>query len=122
MMRVMVARTMRLTAALWLVSLAVAGCKRAAVPAPGPDAPVADGAPGRAVPATPPPPATPAGMKAPFEPRRPAAAKTFSAGVKAHRAGKYAEAEQLFHQVVAARPDDTGARYQELRAAIRANP
>ena len=42
--------------------------------------------------------------------------------MKAYRTGKDAEAEQLLHQVVAGRPDDTAARYQELRAAIRANP
>jgi hypothetical protein len=61
-------------------------------------------------------------MKAPFERRTPAGAKAFSAGVKAHRAGKYADAEHLFHEAVAAWPDDTAARYQELRAAVRANP
>jgi hypothetical protein len=61
-------------------------------------------------------------MQAPFERRTPAAAKAFTAGVKAYRAGKYGEAAQLFHEVVAARPDDTAAGYQELRAAFRANP
>ena len=61
-------------------------------------------------------------MKAPFERRTAVSAKTFAAGVKAYRAKKYSEAERLFHQVVAARPDDTGARYQELRAAVRADP
>ena len=49
-------------------------------------------------------------------------AKSFAAGVKAYRAKKYGEAERLFHEVVAARPDDTAARYQELRAAVRADP
>jgi hypothetical protein len=81
------------------------------------------GAPGASVTAAPSPAPTPAGMKAPFERRRPvAAANDFAAGVKAYRAGKYAEAEQQFNAVVFARPDDTAARYQELRAAVRATP
>jgi hypothetical protein len=42
--------------------------------------------------------------------------------MKAYRAGKYEEAVRVFHEVVAARPDDTVARYQEIRAAVRANP
>jgi hypothetical protein len=61
-------------------------------------------------------------MKAPFERRTAALARSFAAGVKAYRAKKYGEAERLFHEVVAARPDDTAARYQELRAALRADP
>jgi hypothetical protein len=117
-----VARMFRLGAAAALTSLAVAGCQRGAAPAGGTEAPAAGGVRGAATTAAQPPAPTPAGMKAPFEPRTPAVAKTFSAGVKAYRAGKDGEAEQLFHQVVAARPDDTAARYQELRAAVRANP
>jgi hypothetical protein len=122
MMRQMVARTLRLAAALSLASLVVAGCKRDGAPVPPPEVAPAGGAPGAAVTAAPSPPSTPVGMKAPFQRRTPAATKAFSAGVKAYRAAKYAEAEQLFHEVVAAWPDDTAARYQELRAAVRANP
>jgi hypothetical protein len=110
-----------LTTALAVSVVAQAGCKRSGTSAPAREAPAAGGAPGGAGAPAPPPP-TPAGMKAPFERRTPAAATSFSAGVKAYRAGEYAEAEQLFHAVVAAHPDDTGARYQELRAAVRANP
>jgi hypothetical protein len=108
------ARSFRLVAAASLTWLAVAGCKRGGAPAARPDA--------AAVTATRPAPPTPAGMKAPFERRTPAAAKTLAAGMKAYRAGKHAEAEQLFHEAVAAWPDDTAARYQELRAAVRADP
>ena len=104
-----------------LASLAAAGCKRDAAPAPGPEAPAGGGASGAATTAPTPPPML-AGVKAPFERRTPVAARAFSAGVKAYRAGEYGEAEQLFHEVVAAWPDDTAARYQELRAAVRANP
>ncbi|HEY4393440.1 MAG TPA: hypothetical protein VGP64_05240 [Polyangia bacterium] len=117
----MVARRFRLAAALSLASLATAGCKRGAGPASGPEVAAAGGARGGAVTTAPPPP-TPAGMKAPFERRTPPAAKSFSAGVKAYRAGKHGEAAQLFHEVVAALPDDTAARYQELRSAVRADP
>jgi hypothetical protein len=117
----MVARTFRLAAVFSLASLAVAGCKRVAAPAPGPEAPAIGGAAGASVTAGSPPP-TPAGVKAPFERRTPVLSKALAAGVKAYRAGQYAEAQRLFHEVVAARPDDTAARFQELRAMVRANP
>jgi hypothetical protein len=113
---------LRLTTAVMAVWLAVAGCNRNGTPATAPAA--AAGAHGGVAPGAQPPVPTPAGagMKAPFERRTAALAKSFATGAKAYRAKKYAEAERLFHEVVAARPDDTAARYQELRAAVRAEP
>ena len=117
-----VSRRLPLTAVVVLASFAAAGCKRSGTPATGPDGtPPGDARAAGAAGAQPPRPA-PAGMKAPFERRTAALAKTFAAAVKAYRSGKYGAAEQLFHEVVVARPDDTAARYQELRAAVRADP
>ncbi len=117
-----VSRALQLTATVALAGFAVVGCKGNERPAFDPQAAVAGGARGDtragAQPARP----APAGMKAPFEPRTSALTKTFAAGVQAFRAKKYSAAEQLFHQVVVARPDDTAARYQELRAIVHADP
>jgi hypothetical protein len=112
--------TPTLMAVVMVAGLAAVGCHRNGTPATAPTAAggVHDGAAGGAQPTLP----TPAGMKAPFEPRTAALAKSFAAGVKAYRAKRYGEATRLFHEVVAARPDDTAARYQELRAAVRAEP
>ena len=114
--------TPSLTAIVMVAWLAAAGCKRNGAPLTAPEPAAAGGARGEPAAGAQPPLPTPAGMKAPFERRTPALAKTFSAAVKAYRAKKYVEAERLFHEVVAARPDDTDARYQELRAAVRADP
>jgi hypothetical protein len=111
--------TPSLKAIVMLAGLAAAGCSRNRIPATAPTA--AGGAHGGVAAGAQPPPPIPAGMKAPFEPRTAALARTFAAGVKAYRAKKYGEAERLFHEVVAARPDDTAARYQQLRAAVRAD-
>ncbi len=116
-----VSRALRLTATVAVASVAVLGCKGSARPAAGPEVAVPGGAHADAAGAQSARP-SPAGMKAPFEPRRSALARTFAAGVQAFRAKKYGAAEQLFHQVVVARPDDTAARYQELRAAAHAEP
>ena len=113
---------LRLIAIVMVAWLAAAGCKRNGAPATAPGSAAAGGARGDAAAPNPPPSPTPAGMKAPFERKTAALAKSFAAGVKAYRAKKYVEAERLFHEVVAARPDDTAARYQELRAAVRADP
>jgi hypothetical protein len=61
-------------------------------------------------------------MKAPFTPLDSASTKKLAAGFKALRAAKYGQARVLFHEVVAARPDYTPARFQELRAAALADP
>jgi hypothetical protein len=114
--------TPSLTAIVMVAWLATAGCKRNVTPATAPEPAAAGGARDAPAAGAQSPPPSPAGMKAPFERRTPALAKSFVAGVKAYRAKKYGEAERLFHQVVAARPDDTAARYQELRAAVRADP
>ncbi len=111
-----------LTAVVTLAWLAVAGCKRNGTPSTAPEPTAAGGARGDAAAGAQPPLATPAGMKAPFERRTAALAKSFAAALKAYRAKKYDEAERLFHEVVVARPDDTAARYQELRATVRAHP
>ena len=114
--------TPSLTAIVMVAGLAAAGCKRSGTPAPGPQPAAAGGARDDPAARAQSPPPTPAGMKAPFERRTAALARSFATGVKAYRAKKYGEAERLFHEVVAARPDDTAARYQELRAAVRADP
>ena len=114
--------TPSLTAIVMVAWLAAAGCKRSGAPAAAPEAAAVGGARGDAAAGAQSPPPTPAGMKAPFERRTAALAKSFAAGVKAYRAKKYGEAERLFQEVGAARPDDTAARYQELRAAVRADP
>jgi hypothetical protein len=116
-----VSRALRLTATVAVASVAVLGCKGSAKPAPG-SAAVAGGVRGDAAAGAQPARPAPAGMKAPFEPRTSALARTFAAGAQAFRTKKYGAAEQLFHQVVVARPDDTAARYQEFRAAVHANP
>ena len=114
--------TPSLTAIVMVAWLAAAGCKQDGTPATAPEPAAAGGARGDAAAGARPLPPTAAGMKAPFERRTAALAKTFAAGVKAYRVKKYGEAKRLFHEVVAARPDDTAAGYQELRAAVRADP
>jgi hypothetical protein len=108
------------TAAICLAC--IAGCKRSA-PVPGSNAPApaapADARVSAAGP-TPPPISVGVTMKAAFAPLDARAAKTLAAGHAAYRAKKYREARVLFQQVVAAHPDHTAARFQELRAAVRA--
>ena len=111
-----------LTAIVMVAWLAAAGCKRNEAPPSAPEPAAAAGARGDAAAGAQLPSPTAAGMKASFERRTAAAAKSFAAGVKAYRAKKYVEAERLFHSVVVGHSDDTAARYQELRATVRADP
>jgi hypothetical protein len=107
-----------LLAATW-ICIGAGGCKRGAPGSTPPLAPVdgrVDEGPAAAANSA------PAGMKEPFAPLDAASAKGMAAGFKAFRAAKYSEARGLFHEVVAAHPDYTAARFQELRAAAVADP
>jgi hypothetical protein len=115
-------RAARALLALAALCGGAAGCRRGATTAPAAgtanaDAHLAAGGDAASAPTT-----SPAGMKVPFTPLDAASAKSLAAGFKAFRAAKYADARDLFHRVVVARPDYTPARYQELRAAALADP
>jgi hypothetical protein len=67
----------------------------------------------------PPPPAPPViGMEDPFGRMKQAQVNTLNAGYRAFRQKKMSQAREAFHAVVAAYPDQVGARFEELRAAV----
>lgn len=72
-----------------------------------------------ASPAPAPTPSTPIGMEEPFKRLDARAAKKLNEGFTALRKKQYLEARAAFGAVVAAYPDHTGARFEELRAAVR---
>jgi hypothetical protein len=97
---------------------------RAKAPAPAPPA-VAKAVetppapPPVAKPAPPPAGPTSIGMLDPFARLDTKTARKLNEGYTALRKKKYADARAAFREVVTAAPDHTGARYEELRAAVR---
>jgi hypothetical protein len=61
----------------------------------------------------------PVGMQEPFKRLDARAVEKLNEGFAALRKKKYGEAQDAFHAVVAAYPDHTAARFEELRAAVR---
>jgi hypothetical protein len=117
----------RRAAALAAIGTAcLAGCKRQGLPA----SPDAGGVPGSRSPdatsdRTAEKKASPGvlvGVKAPFERLDRASAKTLRAAQAAFRAKRYDAARDLFHELVTAHPDQTLARYEELRSAVLFDP
>jgi hypothetical protein len=105
---------------LGLLALALAlplgaGCKRGAPPAaPAPDAHAAGPPASAALPAR------PAGMEDPFARMTADSVKALNTGYAALRAHKPDDARAAFASVVAALPDHTAARFQQLRASALA--
>jgi hypothetical protein len=105
-----------------LLSLVAAACDKptpVAKPRPSAPAPPPPAAEPKApvVVAMPAPAPVAIGMEDPFARLKQSTADSLNAGYKAARKKKYSDARDAFHAVVAAQPDHTAARFEELKAA-----
>jgi hypothetical protein len=88
---------------------------RASAPSPPPAAEVPEKPVAPVITPLPPPPTV--GMEEPFARMKQASVDKLNEGYRALRKKKYSDARDAFHAVVAALPDHTGARFEELKAA-----